>query len=108
MKNFIKFAFLILISISSINSFADVTCEGKITKLQKWSDQTHFSIMLSGADRLIRVGSDMDASMAMMAFAAGKKVGFVWTIDSITSCAGGWDHNRLFVGFWEVYEDQLN
>ena len=105
MRIFIKIAFWFLLTVTSINSFADVACEGKITKLQKWSDQTHFSVMISGADRLIRVSSDMDASMAMMAFASGKKVAFVWTINSITSCTEGWDHNRLFVGFWEVYED---
>lgn len=89
---------------------AAVMCSGKITKLYKWNGMTTMSVIITDASGVsspwINMPSKSEESMAMMAFAADKPVGFYWNTASITSCADGaagtWAHNIPFDGYFLV------
>ena len=89
---------LVLVSLLSVATFADVTCAGKITDLVKWNER-NISVLLENTGRWIQLPGDNESnSMALTAFAAQKRVAFYWADSQVTSCNEGWEHYRLFNG----------
>ncbi|MCJ8268882.1 MAG: hypothetical protein MJK04_05705 [Psychrosphaera sp.] len=57
-------------------------------------------MMLSSTNRWINMPTDVDQSMALLAFSANKAVEFTWDAADVTSCVNGWEHNRSLEGYW--------
>lgn len=99
MKKILVFKILVFLS---INSYADVTCKGRIKSIYKWNNFETISVMLDSANRWISMPTKSDESMALLAFASDKRVEFRWEDDNVTSCTNGWSHNKVFNGWWLV------
>lgn len=93
---------ILILSLSSIASFADVTCSGVITDLVKWNDK-NLAVLLENTGRWIQLPGDSESnSMALAAFVAQKRVAFYWADSQVTGCNEGWEHYREFEGYFRV------
>jgi len=95
MKKYLLVALLLF----STSSFASVQCEGKVTRIYKWSHLPTMSIKMDTANHWINLPSKSEESMVLLAFASGKSIRLNWSSDSISSCINGWDDNETLVGW---------
>ena len=98
---------IILILFFSGTSFANVTCTGKIKSVYKWDNFERISILMDNAGaRWIRMPTDSDEAMALMAFAANKPIVVAWVDPEVNSCNNGWSNNKPIKGWWAVNAEE--
>ena len=83
-------------------ALAEVTCEGKILDIVKWSDSEDLSIKLENTGRWVKFQDTTSISMALTAFAAQKTVSLYMNSTNITQCNEGWPHYTVHAGYFLV------
>gem|GEM_PF-1947776 len=80
----------------------DQYCSGTIAEVIKWSDHNHASVRLDGSNRYFSLPSNVEESIVLMAYAAGKDIKINWRVSSgvsVTDCIADWPNYKTLDGF---------
>jgi hypothetical protein len=101
-----KIILLMLLIFVSSQVHAGVTCTGVIRDVNNYSTSENLYILLDNTSHYIGLEKKTAISMALTAFASGKKVTF-HMVGTFTNCSGGptnasWDNTEILNGWIRI------
>lgn len=88
---------------------ANVSCLDTIREVNNYSESEDLHVLLTNSTHYVKLESKTSISMALMAFASGKKIKLNMSESNITTCKGGttagsWGNGHLVSGWFQVHD----